>query len=181
MEENQRIILTKRLLKEGLLRLLKVKNIDKINISELCREAGINRATFYRHYEFPHDVLLDIEADFVKELYAMTGKPKSMQEAKRFLEIMCTYLYEHSDMVKLFIRCNSDTDFARLLDEFYRNLFKFTEEFRGFNNLDADSLRLISTYVAGGGYFLLRQWLMEDISKTPDEIASLVFHFFSRR
>jgi len=30
VEENQRIILTKRLLKEGLLRLLKVKNIDKI-------------------------------------------------------------------------------------------------------------------------------------------------------
>lgn len=50
MKDDQRVTLTKRLLQEGLLRLLETKEIDKINVTELCRESGINRATFYRHY-----------------------------------------------------------------------------------------------------------------------------------
>ena len=58
--ENQRIMLTKRLLKESLLRLLERKELDKISITELCREAGINRATFYRHYEIPRDILNEL-------------------------------------------------------------------------------------------------------------------------
>ena len=49
-KENQRIALTKKLLQEGLLRLLETKTLDKISVTVLCRESGINRATFYNHY-----------------------------------------------------------------------------------------------------------------------------------
>lgn len=48
-KNNQRVVLTKRLFKEGLLRLLENKGMDEISVAELCRESGINRATFYRH------------------------------------------------------------------------------------------------------------------------------------
>ena len=57
MKEDQRVALTKRLLQEGLLRLLEKKDIDSIHVSELCAESGINRATFYRHYKEPRDIL----------------------------------------------------------------------------------------------------------------------------
>ena len=46
MKENQRIAVTKRMLQEGLLRLLRTQPIDKIKVTELCEESGINRATF---------------------------------------------------------------------------------------------------------------------------------------
>ena len=67
-KENQRITLSKRLLKEALLRLLTRKQLDQITVSELCGEASINRATFYRHYGTPRDVLKDIEWDCSQEL-----------------------------------------------------------------------------------------------------------------
>lgn len=51
--ENQRIAITKRLLKESLMRLLQEKELEKINITELCKDAGVNRATFYRHMRSP--------------------------------------------------------------------------------------------------------------------------------
>ena len=50
MKGNQRIALTKRLLQEGLIRLLEKKPLDKNSVTELCGESGINQATFYRHY-----------------------------------------------------------------------------------------------------------------------------------
>ena len=55
LKENQRMVVTKRMLKEWLLRPL-----DNIHVNELCRESGINRATFYRHYETPQDVLVSL-------------------------------------------------------------------------------------------------------------------------
>ena len=65
-KENQRVALSKRMLKEGLIKLLNKKNISKISINELCEIAEINRTTFYRHYQTPHDVLLEVEYDFIK-------------------------------------------------------------------------------------------------------------------
>ena len=59
IKENQRVILTKRLLYEGLLRLLEKKELHKITITELCAEAGINRATFYKHNSTPKDLMND--------------------------------------------------------------------------------------------------------------------------
>lgn len=57
MKDDQRIALTKRLLREGLLRLLSKTDLNKISVTQLCIESGINRATFYRHYEEPRDIL----------------------------------------------------------------------------------------------------------------------------
>ena len=59
MKDDQRIALTKRLLREGLLRLLSKTDLNKISVTQLCIESGINRATFYRHYEEPRDILND--------------------------------------------------------------------------------------------------------------------------
>ncbi|MBO5197719.1 MAG: TetR family transcriptional regulator C-terminal domain-containing protein [Lachnospiraceae bacterium] len=181
MKDNQRVILTKRLLKDGLLRLLKTKELDKINISELCRESGINRATFYRHYESAHDVLVDLEMDLIRDIDVLSSGLKTLSDAKQYLEMLCTYLYERSDLIKTLIRCNTDADFAQLMNEFYQRLLTLKGDLPEFRDLDPDSLKLISTYLAGGGYFLMRSWLVEDIPKTPKEITELVFRFTNER
>jgi len=48
--ENQRIRLSKAMLKNGLLKLLKEKSLNEITICELCAVSGINRTTFYKYY-----------------------------------------------------------------------------------------------------------------------------------
>ncbi|MGN0529199.1 MAG: TetR/AcrR family transcriptional regulator [Eubacterium sp.] len=67
-KENQRIALTKRLLKESLQKLMQNKNIQNITVSELCEKAGINRSTFYNHYGCPGDVLKEMELEVIYDL-----------------------------------------------------------------------------------------------------------------
>lgn len=67
-KENQRIMLTKRLLKESLIEMLAKKSIKKISVSELCTAAGINRSTFYNHYGSQFDVLKEMELDMIEDL-----------------------------------------------------------------------------------------------------------------
>ena len=66
--ENQRIRLSKKLLKNALLELLREKRIDKISISELCSAAQINRTTFYKYYGNQYDLLAEMEQDFFRQL-----------------------------------------------------------------------------------------------------------------
>lgn len=48
--ENQRTRLTKRLLRENLLDLLREKPVEYITVKELCERAELNRSTFYAYY-----------------------------------------------------------------------------------------------------------------------------------
>ena len=55
-----RVRRTKKLLREGLTKLMKEKSIKKISVRELSDLVEINRGTFYLHYYDIHDVLSDI-------------------------------------------------------------------------------------------------------------------------
>lgn len=179
-KENQRIALTKRLLKEAILRVLKKKELKQITITELCAEADINRITFYRHYETPCDVLEDVGRDMFTALQTELKPPKSLPDFERYIEDMCTYLYEHSDTVLILLHRSSDTDAFEFVKEMYRFIVDEYSSLPELQEYDADSIRLMTTYFGGGGYFLLRQWLTEDIQKTPKEIASIVYQLTLR-
>ena len=68
MKSDQLVIITKMMLKEALLKLLHTRQLNKITITDLCRESGINRATFYRHYEEPKDILNEIRYSIFEDI-----------------------------------------------------------------------------------------------------------------
>ena len=65
---DQRVMLTKKILKDALLSLMEEKSINKITPTELCRRANINRNTFYSHYRAPEDILHEMEDEILKDL-----------------------------------------------------------------------------------------------------------------
>lgn len=172
LKDSQRTIITKRMLKEGLLRLLKTKPLDKISIAELCRESGINRTTFYRHYEVPKDILKEMQTEFIKEMRESLVKPLTENNFKQIL----VYLQQHSELVKLFIRYNSDTEWTEMFRTLYQNIC----ESKKIDQLDPESQRLFYTYLAGGTYFLLRQWLIDGICKTPEDVSTIVLNILNK-
>ncbi len=174
-ELNQRIAVTKRMVKEGLMRMLEKKPLEKINITELCQEAGINRTTFYRYYELPRDVLTEMQNEFFEETFECFQKPLTVSD----IEHLFVCLSEHSELVKLFFQYNSDTDWANIFTRIYTNFpgLKMTKAFR---NLDENSAKLLSAYLSGGAYFLARQWIMEEIPMPPEDIAAIVLNILDK-
>lgn len=177
--ENQRVLLTKRLLKEGLLELLRRKELEKINVSELCREAGINRATFYKHYTMPQDVLRQIEQDLVEDLRELAPAVRTAENGRRYLEDICTYLYDRRELMQILLSCNTDEDLVSMFSEANRRYWGQYGS-RNEHGLDEDGVKLMVTFFSSGGYYLIRQWLLDDVKKTPTEVADLVFRFVTR-
>ena len=173
--ENQRIAITKRLLKESLLRLLKDKDADSISVTELCREAGINRATFYRHYGIPGDLLLEIQKDLYRELRKNVRLPSSVQDVHGSILQLCNFIEEHSHILRLlFLRAKSDGELIAFLEDVYRDLWQEYQNLELIRHLDPEGLRILSLYSAGGSFLVIRSWLLGDINKSADELASYI-------
>ncbi len=173
-KENQRIILTKRLLQEGLLRLLETKDLDKISVTELCRESGINRATFYNHYSSPQDLLQDLETQMTEELDQLITYPRTTEEAIMHLETVCTYMQEHAHSIIVLSRCHADADLAEVFNKLNSCLSPRRPRSKLTSGMDEDSLHLTTTFIYTGCYHLIREWLVRDIQKTPREVAELL-------
>jgi len=47
------------------------KPVTQVTTAELCREADINRNTFYAHYATPEDVFAEVEEELLEELSDM--------------------------------------------------------------------------------------------------------------
>ena len=69
--DDRRVRRTKKAVREALLRLMQDKQVAEVTTTELCREADVNRNTFYAHYSTPEEVLLEIEDEFLEELSVM--------------------------------------------------------------------------------------------------------------
>lgn len=179
-KENQRVAISKRLLKDSTMKLLKKKHIDKISVSELCEAAQINRTTFYRHYQTPHDVLMEIELDFIKEIYETPVWAEDENDMRKHVLRMCTFVYENKEVVKLFIINNMDNDFMLLFQNIANSFLGSRSILYKGEVADEETIRLMNTFLAIGGYSLIRQWIMEGIRKTPDEIADLILGSFNR-
>ncbi len=174
-ELNQRVAVTKRMVKEGLMRLLRKKSLEKINITELCQEAGINRTTFYRYYELPRDVLTEMQNEFFEETFECFQRPLTVSDIERLF--VC--LSEHCELAKLFFQYNSDTDWANIFTRIYTN-FPGLKMTKAFQNLDENSAKLLSAYLSGGAYFLARQWIMEEIPMPPKDVAAIVLDILDK-
>lgn len=179
-KENQRILLTKRLLQDGLLQLLETKELDRISVTELCRVSGINRATFYNHYASPQDLLSDMEGQLTSDLDKLMDYPTNYDESLAQLEAICAYMYEHKRPIVILSRCNVDSDlvetFHRLNDFFPRR----SPKSRLTANMDQASLSMTATFVYTGCYHLILEWLVMGYEKTPREIAELILNILTK-
>lgn len=113
--ENRKVKLTKRLIKESMIELLKEKSIDKITVKELAERADINRSTFYTHYCDVYAVMEEMANDFISHIPFSEGKNEMTAE----------------EIEKSFVYCcqNKDLCIALLKNGYYKKyLFEKSKE-----------------------------------------------------
>lgn len=168
--ENQRVRLTKMMLKSALMELLKEKPIGKIAIRELCAKAQINHTTFYKYYGSQYELLAEIESGYFEELERRltednTEKRDGLTAALRFLE-------DEKDGWRVLINTVHDEEFADRL--FHLPVIRRLLDKNLGTEVD-DSLRdYIHLYICHGGYAIIRQWLNAKGGESPEEIAALI-------
>jgi len=99
--EDQRIRSTKNAVKVAFTDLLKKKNIDQITVSEICAHAGINRATFYRYYTGPYDLLDHLQEEVVSEVASLV-KDKDFDLETMLGDLFCSMYKNRKNLIPIF-------------------------------------------------------------------------------
>ena len=91
-----RIVRSRRMLMEALVRLLDRKEFDDISVQEIADEATLNRATFYLHYPDKNALLQAMTASRFRDLIARRGLSfTNCDGALRAIALgVCDYLAE---------------------------------------------------------------------------------------
>ena len=174
MKTDLRISVTKKMIKDALLRLLEHKQIDKIKVNELCEESGVNRATFYRHYGTLQDVLQEIGTDLIRAMPQPGQKLRNIGEARDYLGSLCTYIYQHVSIMKILIRNRTDEEMMQSITDFYRDYLDVYLDTLPTGRPDEDTIQIAITLLSGGSHCLMKQWVMGQIRKTPGELADIL-------
>lgn len=174
MKTDLRISVTKRMIKEALFRLLEHKPIDKIKVNELCQESGVNRATFYRHYETLQDILREIEGDLIRAMPQPNSNLRSIDEARDYLERLCTYLYEHADIMRMLVLNRTDEEMMQSITDFYRQYLEMYLDTLPVERPGEDTIQVAIALFGGGSHYLMKRCVMGQIRKTPEELADIL-------
>ena len=173
---DKRVILTKRLLREGLLRCLEKDPIDKITVHRLCEEAGVNRSTFYKHYQSPIQILHEITRDYADQLQSIFDEhiKNTPGDYKKATEARCEYLYGKKAEIKVLFSENT----GRYIEKAAIDIMEWMIKSRSGRTTDTDELRLFITTSSMAIYGLMKCWLTEDIQKTPRDIVMIIDRIF---
>lgn len=166
--ENQRIRLSKTMLKSALLELLQKKPLGKISIREICETAQINRTTFYKHYGSQADLLDEIEREFL----ARVGNRLELvlSSAPNAVAAVLKSLYEQRETFRVLTASIPNREFADhffslpAVDAIFRNLMSAS----GGTERQA---RYAREFIFHGTFAVLCSWLGDDDPRPVSEVA----------
>lgn len=92
---DQRIIKTKNNLYKGLLLTMKNKSFEEIKVSDICKEARINRSTFYNNFNDKYDLLSSLVHDLEEELKQKLSQNEVPINIKVYYVNLISLLLEH--------------------------------------------------------------------------------------
>lgn len=157
-------------LHQALLALLLKKPLEKITVRELCEKAGVNRTTFYHHYERPIDILYEIIQQFADSAFPEDITSDSLQMGMvSLLSKMETHL--------ALSRALLQTLPSAYLSEYILHLPQvdccLSKKLSAFSiSVPKESIR---SFLVAGSVQLIADWLLQDTRCSPQEEANLIF------
>ena len=165
---------SKTLIKKALAKLMHEKELEKITVSDIIREADISRGTFYAHFPDIRSVLEQIENEEIKKLVNFVNKLKTedseINSSKTFLISVFNYLNNDFEYYKMLMQsCFLNNYISRLVDIYYEETIASLLE--RDPSKDINEAKLYMIYTSSGAKEVLISWLKGTISGTPEEMA----------
>lgn len=85
-------------LRDALLRLLERKSFEQITVRDICAEAGVHYATFFRHHPGKEALLDAIAAEQIARSVELTLPIKDAGDDRGSLDALCAYVAAHRSL-----------------------------------------------------------------------------------
>ena len=123
-EEDRRVRRSRKMLKQGLLELMKCKRFSEISVRDITDLMDMNRGTFYLHYTGTADLLKSIEDDMEAEIQSVVdshiGEAKRKNSLRPIFEPILDFIIEHRETCESLFYNNEVSGFFERLETLCR-------------------------------------------------------------
>lgn len=171
---------------KALMHLLEKKEFEYITIKEICAEAGVNRSTFYLHYENTGDLLLEsisyIDEQFLS--YFSTENKNIVTKIKncpakelilitpQYILPYLTYIKEHK---RLFLTAMTKLTFMNYCEETYQKMVRYVfYPIMDRLNIPVSERNYMLFFYINGIIAILLEWLKNDCKDTIEQITDII-------
>lgn len=134
MKHTEQSLQTKQELSAALKRLMESKPINRITIRELVESCGVNRKTFYYHFE---DIYALLKWTLEQEALLLFDKYDLVHDNSKALEFVLDYVGENLAMLQNIVRSIGRSELGRFFfKDIYQPVYKLVcevEQLRGLN------------------------------------------------
>lgn len=169
-------LITKKALASSLKNLMKQKSFDKITISDITKSCGLNRQTFYYHFQDKIDLLSWI---FKQEVISVLTDGLNIDNWQGNTYRMIRVMEENRGFYQLAMSIQNE--FSQYLLEIATELScKIIEELSGDQQLKEDTKRFIAEFYAYGVVGIILAWAKGGMKRSADDmikyLSTLVEH-----
>jgi AcrR family transcriptional regulator len=151
----------------ALVTLLDARPMTTITVSDVTREAGVSRPTFYRNFEKLGDILIARLDELFDDFRAEASV--SDRSTRELARLFFTYFRAHHVLIDLLDRAGLSSEFQHRIRTY-------------LGIVTADDVRWLAVphrertldYVAGGLHALLIAWTRDGMREDVDEMARIV-------
>lgn len=169
----------------ALISLLKKKPLAYITVSEICKAAGVNRSTFYLHYESIGDLLNETTRyllddfrgyysdDMKAALYGL--KDRDPDElifiTDEYLTPYLTYIRDHKEVFGVALLHNKTLGFEIVYQRMFDNIFDpILDKF----HYPPDTRQYVMMYYLNGINAIIAEWIKNGCTKPIKEISEII-------
>jgi AcrR family transcriptional regulator len=177
--EDLRAKRTEKLLLSALIELTVQKGFAAVTVSDLTKEAGINRATFYRHYEDKFE-LLNQYARTVYELLDSLPEaslPLPADVSARSAPVGLVAIFEHiranAPFYRVMLGPNGESVFADKIRQYIKK--RIWRSLPAGLQRDTSAVDLYLSYSSSASIGAVLWWLDHDVPCSAEEVAAISY------
>ena len=170
---------TRKLYEEALITLLKTKDINEITVTDISLIVGMNRCTFYIHYDNIYDLLESVENNLISEFDKLTVvspiADKSFLFEAAFSRILkaIEFIDGNRELFTVLLNDQGSLSFLsrvkktfslKLLSNFYDASSSIDEKYSG----------ILSSFFISGFIGIIQEWLEKDSNISVFELATII-------
>ena len=169
----------------ALISLMKKKPFEYITVSEICKTAGVNRSTFYLHYETIGDLLNETTRYLLNDFLSyFSTEPRSILPdlmnceldelvfiGEKHLTPYLTYIKDHKEVFATALLHNKILGFEDIYQRMFKNIFDpILDRF----HYPPNDRQYVMMYYLNGINAIVSEWLKNDCNKSMKEISQII-------
>ncbi|MCR5396738.1 MAG: TetR/AcrR family transcriptional regulator [Lachnospiraceae bacterium] len=171
-KEDGRVVYTKMRIRSAYYELLQEMDAEKVTVTAICKQAEINRATFYKHYLDVEDLKDKLQEEAIKSL--SKGMDDCNASATDLITNILTFLKKDAEFHPV-VNSFSDTtsSFSKKISMMiYENFSKYLDP--KLPNMSPEEKGLIFAYVAAGSAGIIDYWMNTNCKEKEEVIAEKI-------